>query len=257
MYPVLFEFGPFELRFYAVMYVTAFLVGVWLFRKETLRLKMGLTMENVSNYSAATFALAIAGGRLYFVAFNLPYFIRNPLKIPAIWEGGLAFHGGIIAAVLFSLWYARKRGIPFFRLCDAVAPGLILGQAFARIGNFMNGETHGVPTTMPWGIVFPEGSAAGNQFPGTPVHPTMLYQLLLNVATFAVLWKLRKRPHRDGFIFACYLLLYGVARFVVSSFRADSMMVGGFRESHLITIFMIVAGGLWMVLGRLWRPDKS
>lgn len=257
MYPVLFEFGPLVVRFYGLMYVIALIAGVWIIRGESDRLGLGLSKDDVYNYCLCGLIAGIIGGRIYYVIFNWPYYGRNPAEIPAIWHGGLAIHGGVIAGFLFSLWYARRRKIPFWRLGDAVAPALILGQAFGRFGNFMNGDAHGVPTSMPWGIIFPRESIAGWEFPGRPVHPTMLYELMFNLCWFGILWRLRKRPHKDGFIFGLYVILYSVGRFIVSTFRADSLMVGGLRAAHVISIVLILIAGLWIARGRLWSAVEE
>ncbi|NIS59281.1 MAG: prolipoprotein diacylglyceryl transferase, partial [Proteobacteria bacterium] len=103
-------------------------------------------------------------------------------------------HGGILGGFLGGYIYARIKTVPFLRVADSVAPSLILGQAFGRFGNFMNGDAHGLPTQMPWGMVFPPGSIAGQQFPQTALHPTMLYEMAINLAIFFFLWKIRKRP---------------------------------------------------------------
>ena len=252
MHPALFELGPIVVRYYGLMYVVALLVGVWLIRKESDRIGLGLSKDEVANYCLYGLIAGIVGGRIYYVVFNWSYYGQYPLQIPAIWNGGLAIHGGVIAGVLYTLWYARGRAIPIWRLGDAVAPALILGQAFGRFGNFMNGDAHGVPTALPWGIVFPAASIAGRQFPGQPLHPTMLYELLLNLCWFAVLWGVRKRPHRDGMVFALYVILYSAGRFIVSAFRADSLMLGDLRTAQVISVLLMAVGAAWIVRGRLW-----
>jgi phosphatidylglycerol:prolipoprotein diacylglycerol transferase len=124
---------------------------------------------------------------------------------------------------------------------------------FGRFGNFMNGDAHGVPTSLPWGIVFPKGSIAGDEFPGQPLHPVMLYELVLNLASFFVLWGLRKKDHKSGFIFALYLMGYGVIRFFVTFFRADDLYVGGIRGPHIISV-LFIAGSLACIFAfRLWK----
>lgn len=261
MHPVLFEFGPVVVRYYGLMYVVALLVGMWLVRKESDRLGLGLSKDDVANYGLYTLIAGIVGARIYYVAFNWPYYSQYPLQIPAIWRGGLAIHGGVIAGVLYGIWFARRRGIPVWRLGDAVAPALVLGQAFGRFGNFMNGDAHGAPTTAPWGIVFPETSVAGADTlrrygQNLPTHPTMLYELLFNLAWFALLWNLRKRPHKDGFIFASYLILYSAGRFVVESFRADSLMLGGLRAAQVASIVLIAVCAFWILRSRLWKPSS-
>lgn len=257
MHPNLIEFGPIVVRFYGLMYLTAFLVGGWLLGKEIRR--KGLRISDDDRWSFLTLVLfaGILGGRLYYVLFNWDYYGRNPLEIPAIWHGGLAIHGGLIGGVLAGWWWVARHRIPFWKLADASAPSVILGQAFGRFGNFMNGEVHGYPTDLPWGIVFPPESPAGSEFGPVPLHPAMLYELVLNLAGFAILWALRKRPTKDGFLFLLYLMLYAVIRSFVSAFRAEDLMLGSFRAPHVVSAAMIVVAGWVIVRHRLWRPIAS
>jgi phosphatidylglycerol:prolipoprotein diacylglycerol transferase len=151
--------------------------------------------------------------------------------------------------------------VRFWALTDALAPSLILGQAIGRIGNFTNGDAFGLPTTLPWGIRFPADSPAGRAFPGQATHPSMIYEMLLNLMIFGFLWGwARKRGFRDGFITAMYFILYAVARSVVSFTRADSLWlrIGGtqIRAAHLISGIFILGFGLFIVLGRRYRRDR-
>ena len=254
MHPNLIEIGPIVIRFYGLMYLAAFLVGGWLLGKEIRR--KGLAISDDDRWSFLTLVLfaGILGGRIYYVLFNWTYYGANPIEIPAIWHGGLAIHGGLIGGTLAGWWWVTRHKIPFWKLADAGAPSIILGQAFGRFGNFMNGEVHGYPTTLPWGIVFPPNSPAGQEFPGVPVHPAMLYELVINVGIFFLLWRLRTRPVRDGFLFLLYLILYAVDRSFVSTFRAEDLMLGPFRAPHVVSAAMIVVAGWLIVRRRLWEP---
>src|SRR3989338_11179153 len=122
------------------MYLAAFLVGGWLLGKEIRR--KGLAISDDDRWSFLTLVLfaGILGGRIYYVLFNWTYYGANPIEIPAIWHGGLAIHGGLIGGVLAGWWWVTRHKIPFWKLADAGAPSIILGQAFGRFGNFMNGE---------------------------------------------------------------------------------------------------------------------
>jgi phosphatidylglycerol:prolipoprotein diacylglycerol transferase len=197
----------------------------------------------------------IIGARLYYVAFNWSYYGKNPSEIPAIWHGGLAIHGGLIGGVLIGIWFVRRHRVSFWPLADAAAPLVILGQAFGRIGNFMNGDAHGTPTTMPWGIVFPPGSIAGREFGPVPLHPVMLYEMGLNFLAFVFLWSIRKRPWGDGFIFCLYLILYSVIRFIVSFFRADDLYLGSLRAPHVVSVLMFILVGAYVIKNRLWKQQ--
>ena len=258
MHPLLFKFGPIEIRFYGLMYVVAIVVGTCLIRREVRRRSVSLTDDEVINFIMWTVFGGVAAARAYYVVFNPGYYLSNPLEIPAIWHGGLAIHGGLIGGILAAWLYLRRKDVPFWRMADAVAPAVILGQAFGRFGNFMNGDAHGRPTSMPWGIVFPGESIAGTEFPGTPLHPTMLYELFINLSVFLFLWfYLRKREHKDGFIFASYIVMYSAGRFVVEHFRADSLMLGPIRAAQAVSLSIIAVTVGVMAWKRLWEASTA
>lgn len=254
MHPVFFTIGPFEVRFYGLMYCIAILVGSVLLKKEVRRKSLALTDDDVTNWLIYTVVGGIVGARLYYVVFNPGYYLANPLEIPAVWHGGLAIHGGIIGGALVSWAFIKRRGLSFWRMADVAAPVLILGQALGRFGNFMNGDAHGAPTDLPWGIVFPPESIAGQEFPGVALHPTMLYEMAINFSIFALLWFwLRKRGHKDGFGFALYLVLYSAGRFLVESFRADSLMLGPIKAAQTVSVALFAVALITIFYKRLWQ----
>lgn len=253
MHPIAFEIGPISIRYYGLMYVVAIIVGTYLVRSEARRKQFPLTDDNIINFVLLAMVLGVAFARLYYVIFSWDYYSAHPFSIPAIWQGGLAIHGGLIGGVLAGYIFTAKHKIAFWRFADAVIPSVILGQTFGRFGNFMNGDAHGTPTRMPWGIVFPQNSIAGYQFPDTPLHPTMLYEMAINLAIFLALWGLRKRQFKDGFLFSLYFILYASGRFVVEAFRADSLMIGNLRAAQVISLLLIVVFGLYVYKRRLWQ----
>ncbi|MBI5454687.1 MAG: prolipoprotein diacylglyceryl transferase [Deltaproteobacteria bacterium] len=256
MHPVLFRLGPIEIRFYGLMYVVAILVASWLIKKEVKRKSIALTDDEVMNLIIWTVVGGVIGARLYYVVFNLDYYLSNPIEIPAVWHGGLAIHGGMIGGIFAAWLYLKRKGVAFWRMADSVAPALILGQAFGRFGNFMNGDAHGRPTDMPWGIVFPPESIAGSEFPGIPLHPTMLYELVINLSIFLFLWLyLKEKEHKDGFIFASYIALYSVGRFIVEHFRADSLMAGPIRAAQMVSLTIAAVALIIIFTRRLWEGD--
>jgi phosphatidylglycerol:prolipoprotein diacylglycerol transferase len=258
MHPTLFRIGPVEIRYYGLMYVIAIIVGIILLRKEIPRKKLSLTKDDIISYAFWVVIGGIFGARIYYVLFMWKqFYAHNPVEIFAIWHGGLAIHGGILGGALAAFLYSRIKKVNFFDLTDAVSPLLALGQAFGRFGNFMNGDAHGMPTNLPWGIVFPRGSVAGDEFPGQPLHPVMLYELAANVISFFILWKLRKKDHKSGFIFAMYLLNYGVIRFLVSFLRADSLMLGNLRGAHVISLVFIAGALVFIFVFKLWVKDDD
>ena len=255
MSPVIFEIGPFALRWYGLMYVTAVLVGAWLVSKEAERKGMPITPDEVMNFGLLVMFAGILGGRIYYVLFNWEFYRGAQWEVFAIWRGGLAIHGGLIGGALAGYLYIKKRPVSTWEFADAVAPAIILGQVFGRFGNFMNGDAHGVPTTMPWGVEFPMTSIAGREFPGQATHPVMIYELLLNLAWFFILRRLRLTNHKPGFIFCLYFVLYSLGRAAVSGFRADSLWFGPFRAAHLASALLIVVFGAVIVRWRMWERE--
>ncbi len=259
VHPVLFQLGPFMMRFYGLMYVLALLVGIVLLRLEAKR--RGLPPERMVDLAFYAFVGGLLGGRLYYVLLKWGYYGAHPLKIIAIWEGGMAIHGGLIGGLLGVWWFTRTSGIPFFTLCDMIVPALSLGHAFGRFGNFMNGDAHGYPLRSPqlpdwlrhfpdWlGVTFPPTSIAGREFGPVPLHPVMLYELVLNFLGFLLLWSVRKKPFAPGGLLGLYFIYYAVVRSLTSLFRADDLYLGPFRMPHVISVVMVVVG-LWLVWTR-------
>jgi phosphatidylglycerol:prolipoprotein diacylglycerol transferase len=257
VHPIAIQIGPIAIRWYGLMYLVAFFVGGWLLGKEIRRKGIPLPDQQRWDFLVLVYLCSILGARLYYVAFNWPYYRSNPMEIPAIWHGGLAIHGGLIGGVLAVWWYTARHRISFWQIVDASAPSIILGQALGRFGNFMNGEIHGRPTSMPWGIIFPPDSPAGAQFGQVPLHPAMLYELGLNLLIFALLWSIRRRPFQDGFLFLSYLVLYSIDRSIVSLFRAEDLMIGPMRAPHAVSAALILFVGWYMLRTRLWRRPPA
>jgi len=187
MHPILLEIGPFTLRWYGTMIATACLVGYWVARGEAQR--NSIAVEKVEEFLLFAIIVAVVGARLYYVAFTEPeLFWSDPLAALAIWKGGLAIHGAILGGLLVSILYSRIHKLSFWKFADTLAPSLILGQAIGRIGCLFNGDAHGYPTDMPWGMIYAPESPAGQMFPDQPLHPTQLYEMVFNLIIFGILW---------------------------------------------------------------------
>lgn len=260
MHPVFFRLGPVEIRYYGLMYVIALVLAFFIVRAEARRRRLaeaGFGSEALLDIILVTVPLALVMARLYYVAFQWSWYRDNPWEVLMLWRGGLAIHGGLLGGAL-GLWLcARWKKLPLWRLTDVVVPALILGQALGRLGNFLNGDAFGTPTTLPWGLVFPADSPAGQAYPGQPLHPAMLYELVGNLLVFGLLWRLRKRPAKPGFLTAVYFIGYSVVRFPIEFIRGDALMLGPLRGAQLASVLLIVGFALWMWRGRLWEGGSA
>jgi phosphatidylglycerol:prolipoprotein diacylglycerol transferase len=222
MHPVLLQVGPLTLRWYGAMIATACLVGLWLAKKEAVR--NGIEKQKIEDFFLFAIIAAILGARLYYVTFTDPsLFWNSPYSAIAIWEGGLAIHGAILGGLLVGIFFTRMYKLSFWKFADTLAPSLVLGQAIGRIGCFFNGDAHGYPTDLPWGMVYSPESPAGQMFPGQALHPTQLYEMVFNLIIFGVLWNFRKRIKTRGNLFLLYVVLYSAGRIIVEYFRADKL----------------------------------
>jgi len=220
MYPILYKIGPITLYTYGFFLALGFFIAILVAGREAKRL--GLSEGNFFDLCFYILLAAIVGSRLLFVIVDPGPFLQNPLKIFAIWEGGLVFHGGLIAALATAFFLMRRYKMAWRPTFDALAVGMPLGVTFGRIGCFMAGCCFGRPSSLPWAVRFtnPESLCPIQE----PVHPTQLYEAILSLMVFGVVFWLRKRKRFDGQILATYLLLAGLVRFTVEFFRADTLL---------------------------------
>lgn len=228
MNPVAFEIFGLSVKWYGILLSSGILVGILLAYQEAKRL--GYDPEYMIDLSLWCVPAAVIGARLYYVIFEWDYYRGDLLKIINIREGGLAIHGALIAAVLVGYIFCRVKKISFWENADIVAPSIIIGQAIGRWGNFVNGEAHGGPTNLPWGIIID----------GVRVHPTFLYESLWDIGVFIILLFYRKRKKADGEVFLLYGILYSIGRFWVEGLRTDSLMFMGMRTAQLISLLIIL-----------------
>jgi len=227
--PVAFTIFNVDVMWYGILIASGVIIGTLLALRESRRI--GFRDEDLIDLLIIAIPSAIVGARLYYVIFQFEYYKDNITQIFNIRGGGLAIHGGIIAAVIVGIIYCKIRKVNFWQLADIVAPSLILGQAIGRWGNFINQEAYGRATNLPWGIIVN----------GEKVHPTFLYESLWNVVVFFFLvWYRRKSGRKDGEVFILYGILYSVGRFFIEGLRTDSLMIGELRVAQFISIIIIV-----------------
>jgi phosphatidylglycerol:prolipoprotein diacylglycerol transferase len=243
------QIGPITLRWYGLLIASGALLGLTLATREAVR--RGLDPDALTTATLVAMLTGFIGARTYYVAFNWELYAGRPWDIPAIWKGGLAIHGGMLAGLLGAWLYMRARRLPLLPYLDVAASSVVLAQAIGRWGNFFNSEAYGRPTDLPWKLYIPPE----RRVPGFErfefFHPTFLYESLWDVAVFLVLvFVLRRRLERyPGALFLCYLGLYSVGRFFVEGLRLDSLMAGGLRTAQLMSLLLIVAAAA----GLVWR----
>lgn len=237
MNPILATIGSVEVRWYGVMVSLAILtVVVWTYFSAK---KAGIPGDVV--YTSALWAIpfGLVISRLVEVVDRLNYYTDKPREILGF--SGLTIYGGILGAMLGVWIYTRIKGQPFGQLADVAAPGIILGQAVGRIGCAINGCCYGTPTTLPWGFVYTNRNSYGiNAYgPGVASHPTVVYELLFDLAVFGMLLVVRHRLKASGSLFLLYLATYSAGRFLFSYLR-ENATYGGLREAQIIALAVLV-----------------
>ena len=250
--PVLFSLGPFAIRWYALAYVAGILLGWRLIRNLVRQPGWRVTPEQVDDLVFYITLGVIVGGRMGYVLFYQPgHFLADPLSILAVWRGGMSFHGGLLGVLVAPFWFARRRGLAFFELTDALAVATPIGLLLGRIANFINAELWGRVTDVPWAIIFP---TAGPE----PRHPSQLYEAGLEglVLLAVMLWCARGpyRPATRGTLSGVFLIGYAVARIVVEFFREPDAhlgyLAGVITMGQLLSLPMLAFGILLVVRGR-------
>jgi phosphatidylglycerol:prolipoprotein diacylglycerol transferase len=245
---IAFQIGPLAVRWYGLLIAAGVMLGTTLAHREALR--RGHDPDKLLNLIVVVVLSALLGARLYYVLFNWDYYGTQLSKVFAIWEGGLAIHGGLIAGSLATLLYCRTAGLSVLPTMDIMAPSVAIGQAIGRWGNFFNQEAFGTPTDLPWRLFIdpyhrPPSLKAFEYF-----HPTFLYESLWNLLVFCVLWfTLRKRlANKPGALTLSYLGLYSLGRFLVEGLRIDSLMLGSFRAAQVVSLLLVAASGMGLAV---------
>jgi phosphatidylglycerol:prolipoprotein diacylglycerol transferase len=243
VHPIAFHLGSIPIYWYGVMMALAFLAGLWTAGRRGLR--AGVPAEKITDAGPWLIVGAIIGARAFFVVtYWREYFADKPWwEVFMIRHGGLVYYGGFIGAVLGCILFARLKKIPLWKLGDILTPSIPLGYVFGRIGCLLNGCCYGRACDLPWAIHFPRDHETYPQ----GVHPTQIYDALLNLALYAALAWLFRRRKFDGQIFALYLMAYAVTRSIVETFRGDyseAHRYGGLTPAQLISVGIFAAGAV-------------
>ena len=207
--------------------------------------EFGVTSDNLVDCLIICVPTGIVCARIYYVIFEWGYYSQHPSEIIAIWNGGIAIYGAVIGVLIALLVYSRMKKLPFATLCDLAALGLLIGQCIGRWGNFVNGEAHGGPTDLPWGMSI-DGA--------DPVHPTFLYESVWNLVGFIGLHFYSKKRKFRGEIALLYVAWYGLGRAWIEGLRTDSLYLGTLRVSQVLAALSCIAAVA--VLVRQYRRIK-
>ena len=251
MNPVIVSIGGFSIRWYSVILLVAFIVGSLIIEKEAVRFE--IQKGFIFNMIFWTLIFSIIGARLYYVIFNWEYYGSHIGEIIKVWNGGLAIHGGIIAGLLTILVFTKKYKVRTIRYLDIIAPGLIIGQAIGRWGNFFNSEAHGAATSLEYlqSLHLPSFIINGMKINNIYYIPTFFYESLACLIGFIIILIIRRNKYlKVGSITALYLILYGLIRFFIEQSRTDALMLGSFKIAIVVSVIMIIVGIILLVLNR-------
>jgi phosphatidylglycerol:prolipoprotein diacylglycerol transferase len=254
--PVFLRLGPLEFRWYGLMYILGFLAAYFIIKSVARSRQLSLSSDTVSDIVFYIAMGIVLGGRIgYIVFYNLGWYLANPLKIFAVWEGGMSFHGGFIGAIIAGIYIFRKNDLPFFVMVDIIAHTGPVGLGLGRIGNFINGELYGRTTDLPWGVVFPGGGPM-------PRHPSQLYEAFLEgVLLFALVRLMESRRPPTGSVFWTFVSGYGFFRFLVEFFREPDEQLGflwgGATMGQLLSLPMFLLGIIMIIYGYLKQRENT
>lgn len=258
--PVAISIGPLSIHWYGLMYVCGFLSVylLWMFRirKYAHVAELGWNDDYASDLLFYGALGAVIGGRLGYVLFYKPLeYLANPVEILFINQGGMSFHGGLLGVIVALALFSRKTHFTFMQIAEFVAPVAAIGLFFGRMGNFINQELWGIPTDLPWGMVFPVVD-------GQPRHPSMLYEALLEgLLLFLLLWWVARKPRAPGVLSGLFLIGYALARMFVEFFRVpdehlDYLLFNWVTMGHILSLPMLVLG-LYLVSSARHRTEGT
>ena len=256
MHPILID-KPFGIDFitihtFGLVVVIAFLTGSWLAGR--LAAQSGLDKEQIANLALYLLLVGIVGARLAYVAVNFDQFRHAPwTRIFQIWEGGIVWYGGMLAATLFAFLWLRRAKIPLWPAVDALIVGTFFGLGFARWGCFFAGCCYGAECSAPWGVSFSDPRSVvgqeyeqlGRSLPTPSLHPTQIYSSIAAFAIAAILVRMHARKRFEGQVFATGLVIYPVGRFIIEIFRADrtrGSILGLLSASQELSVLVLVIG---------------
>ena len=245
MYPDILTIGNFTIHTYGVCIALGALLGIILITHEAR--KESYDQQQILDLAFYLLVAAVIGSRIFYVALNLPYYLRHPLEMLMIWRGGLVFYGGFIFAFATCFLYLKKHRLPFLKTCDLLVPGLVIGEAIGRIGCFFAGCCYGKPTELPWAVTFTHPHSLAKL--GVPLHPTQLYSSFKALLVFLILITFRRYKKAEGQLIFLYVVLYAVGRLVIEPLRGDDrgLLILGFITLTQAVALVLIPIAIFML----------
>jgi phosphatidylglycerol---prolipoprotein diacylglyceryl transferase len=254
--PVFLRLGPLEFRWYGLMYLVSFVSAYLILRREILKGRLAVKIDDLQDLILYAAIGVIIGGRLgYTLFYGVAEYWNAPLEIFKIWKGGMSYHGGMLGSFAGGWFFCRSRNVSFLNLADASSLTVPVGLGLGRIANFINGELYGRATDVPWCMVFPGGGAVCR-------HPSQLYEALLEGAVMgAVLWTLRLKTWPKGFLFWSFIGVYGLFRTFAEFFRQPDaqlgLLWGPLSMGQLLSLPMLFLGGSMVIRLLVSRAEST
>ncbi|MBP3949991.1 prolipoprotein diacylglyceryl transferase [Bacillus suaedae] len=254
------EIGPLTVYYYGLIIGVGVFLGYLIASRESVR--RGMPKDTFADLLLYAIPIAIISARIYYVIFRWDQFADDPIRVFYIWEGGIAIHGALIGSVITAYIFAKKNNLSFWQLADVAAPGILLGQAIGRWGNFMNQEVYGGPVSREFleGLFLPEFII--NQmyindahYGWSYFHPTFLYESLWSLLGVAILLWLRRVNLLQGEIFLTYVIWYSIGRFFIEGIRLDFLLIGGVLKTAQVISIVLVIAAVAMFIYRRMKPD--
>ena len=242
------DLGFIQIYWYSIfIFLGVFLASIMILRGTK---KQNINQDFIINLIFYGVIFGLIGARLYYVAFNLDYYLKYPLEILEVWNGGLAIHGGILFGLLTVIIYTKKYHAKTLKVLDILVVGLLLGQAVGRWGNFFNGEAYGGITTLEnlQRLGIPEFLIDGMYINGAYHHPAFLYESIWSLFGFFALLIVRRYKYlKNGQLTGVYLIWYSIGRLIIEGMRTDSLMLANFKIAQIVSVILIVVGILMLI----------
>ena len=241
--PVAFKLGNLSVKWYGIIMAVAIILAVSMAINEGH--KRQIESDDFMDLLLWAVPLGYVGARIYYVVFEWNYYSQHLDEIIAIWNGGIAIYGGLLAGLAVLLIFCYKRMLPPFLMLDIITPGVMAAQILGRWGNFINQEAHGGPTTLSFlqSLHLPGFIISQMKIGGVYYQPTFLYESFFNLIGLLIILLLRHRKHlfKQGEIFMLYLAWYSVVRFFVEGMRTDSLYLwGSIRVSQMLSVILLI-----------------